>query len=76
VAGTAGSATFAVLGLVAMVPVFLRLRRRFQSWLPPVFATAIFAAMFVVSNLWIGPAIKGGDDDPGHVHDPSHFSSH
>jgi hypothetical protein len=75
-AGTAGSAAFAALGLVVMLPMLLRLRRRFQSWLPSVFALAVFAALFAVSTLWIGPAVRGADNNPGHVHDPSHFSSH
>lgn len=62
VAGTGGTLAFATLGLVATVPVLLRLRRRFGSWWAPPIGLAVFAVMFSVSTFVIGPAINA---DPG-----------
>lgn len=58
--GTAGSILFGAIGFVLTVPLLLRLRRRFGSWLAPGIALAIFALMFTISSLWIGPAIRDG----------------
>jgi len=73
VTGTAGSALFGVLGFVLTIPMLLRLRRRFGSWVAPGIALALFAVMFTISTLWIGPAIRGDDatttpelDEHGH----------
>jgi hypothetical protein len=53
--------------------MLLRLRRRFGTWLAPAIALALFAAMFTVSTLWIGPAIRGnGDDAPIEDHEQHH----
>ena len=49
-------------GLVASVPMLLRLRRRFGSWRAPALALVVFAAMFLVSTLVIGPRISGVDN--------------
>ncbi len=66
VAGTGGTTLFALLGLVASVPFLLRLRRRFGTWWAPAIGLAVFAVMFAVSALLIGPAINGGaDGTPG-----------
>ncbi|HET9518577.1 MAG TPA: hypothetical protein VFO77_12715 [Actinoplanes sp.] len=62
VAGTGGTVLFGALGLIASVPLLLRLRRRFGSWWAPVAGLAVFAVMFSVSTFLIGPAISGGDD--------------
>lgn len=59
VAGTGGTLLFGALGLLASIPMLLGLRRRFDSWLAPAIALAVFAAMFVVSNVVIGPLISG-----------------
>lgn len=59
VAGAAGTALFGVVGLLASVPLLLRLRRRFGSWWAPGLALVVFAVMFSVSTLVIGPAISG-----------------
>lgn len=61
IAGAGGTILFGVVGLVASVPFLLRLRRRFGTWRAPALALGIFAAMFTVSALVIGPAI----DSPG-----------
>ena len=61
-AGAGGTALFAVIGFVLTVPMLLRLRRRFGTWAAPGVALALFAVMFTVSTLWIGPAIRGDAD--------------
>ena len=60
-AGAAGAALFGGLGLLLSVPFLLRLKRRFGTWKAPAVALAIFATAFAISNLVIGPAIRGGD---------------
>lgn len=73
--GTGGSILFGAIGFVLTVPLLYRLKRRFRTWLAPGIALAIFAVMFTVSTLWIGPAIRdaiGGDDGSSPVADPHH----
>ena len=68
VAGSGGTALFGAVGLLASIPLLLRLRRRFGSWWAPVIGLAIFAAMFAVSAFVIGPAISGSANTaPGGV---------
>jgi hypothetical protein len=57
-----------------MLPMLARLRRRFGTWAAPGAALALFATMFTVSTLWIGPAIRG--DDAGPAGQPTDHSSH
>lgn len=59
VAGSGGTALFGAVGLVASVPLLLRLYRRFATWRAPAIALLIFAAMFSLSAFVIGPAISG-----------------
>ena len=59
VAGSGGTAVFAALGLVVSTPMLLRLHRRFRTWKAPAIALAVFAAIFALSALVIGPAISG-----------------
>lgn len=61
VAGSGGTALFAGVGLVASLPLLLRLRRRFGTWRAPVLGLTVFAVMFVLSAFVIGPAIGGGN---------------
>jgi hypothetical protein len=63
-AGVGGTLLFAAIGFVAAIPFLLRLYRRFGSWRAPAIALAVFAAMFSLSSLVIGPAISGGDGAP------------
>ena len=73
--GAGGTALFGAIGFVLMIPMLLRLRRRFGSWAAPGVALALFAAMFTVSTLWIGPAIRGdsrGSSGEQPVDHPSH----
>ena len=64
VAGTGGTVLFGALGLLASIPLLLRLRRRFHSWWAPLIGLAVFAAMFFLSAFVIGPAISGAGDAP------------
>jgi hypothetical protein len=56
---TGGSILFGLAGLVVSVPFLFRLRRRFGSWRAPAIALVVFAGMFTLSTLVIGPAIRG-----------------
>ena len=59
VAGSGGTALFGGLGLVASVPLLLRLRRQFGTWRAPAIGLAVFVVMFVLSAYVVGPAISG-----------------
>ena len=65
--GTGGTVLFGAIGFLLTVPMLFRLKRRFGTWIAPGIALAIFAVMFTVSTLWIGPAIRGdaGSDNGG-----------
>jgi hypothetical protein len=63
VAGAGGTALFALVGLVAAIPMLVRLRRRFHSWWAPGIALCVFVAAFVVSTTVLGPLIR--DEEPG-----------
>ena len=79
-AGTGGTVLFAVLGLIAAVPLLLRLYRRFRTWQAPAIALAVFAAMFSLSSFVLGPAISGGDEpaarQPGIERPTGHAGHH
>lgn len=68
--GTEGSVLFGAIGFVLTVPLLLRLKKRFGTWLAPGIALALFIVMFAISTLWIGPAIRGDDAAAGV--DPHH----
>jgi hypothetical protein len=57
--GATGTVLFGVFGLALCVPLLLRLRRRFGTYLAPTIARIVMAAMFSLSALVIGPAISG-----------------
>jgi len=77
VAGSGGTALFGVLGLLASIPMLLRLRRRFGTWRAPAVGLLIFAAMFSLSTFVIGPAISGsGGADSGQVPNVEHTVHH
>lgn len=59
VAGSGGTVLFGVLGLLASIPMLIRLYRRFGSWVAPALGLLVFAAMFSLSAFVIGPAISG-----------------
>jgi len=58
VAGAGGTALFGALGLLASVPMLIKLRRRFSNWWAPAIALAVFTAMFLLSAFVIGPLIS------------------
>lgn len=62
VAGSGGTALFGALGLVASVPMLVRLHRRFGTWRAPAIALVVFAVMFSLSAFVVGPAISGSDE--------------
>lgn len=73
--GTGGSVLFGAIGLVLTVPLLLQLRRRFRSWLAPAIALIVFATMFTISTLWIGPAVRdaiSSESDSAPASDPHH----
>lgn len=78
-AGAGGTALFAAIGFVASIPFLLRLYRRFQTWVAPAIALALFAGMFAFSSLVIAPAITGSDGGstpaPG-IEQPGGHASH
>lgn len=63
ITGAAGNVLFGALGLLLSVPLLRRLYRRFGTWKAPALALAVFAAMFSLSTLVIGPALSG--NEPG-----------
>lgn len=80
VAGSGGTALFGVLGLLASIPLLLRLYRRFGTWRAPAIGLLIFAAMFSLSTFVVGPAISGsgggGGAEPGPVPSVEHTVHH
>ncbi len=74
VSGLTGTVVFGAIGLLLMVPSLLRLRRRFGTWVAPGIAVLVFAILFTVSTVWVGPAIRErlaepeahSTDHPGH----------
>ena len=73
--GAGGTVLFGAIGFLLTVPMLLRLKRRFGTWIAPGIALAIFAVMFTVSTLWIGPAIRG-DTGGNDASQPTDDSSH
>ena len=66
-AGTGGTILFGVAGFALSIPMLLRLRRRFGTWLAPAVASTIFLVVYLFSSLVVGPAITGvsaGDPVP------------
>ncbi len=56
-AGAGGTVLFGLAGFALSVPMLLRLRRRFGTWLAPAVASAIFTGVYLFSALVVGPAI-------------------
>jgi len=59
-AGAGGTVLFGLAGFALSIPMLLRLRRRFGSWLAPAVASAIFTGVYLLSALVVGPAISAG----------------
>lgn len=75
-AGTAGTLLFGFIGLVASLPLLLRVHRRSGGWGVPAALLALFAVGFAVSTLIIGPAIRGDDPSSGSGPTPGVPSGH
>lgn len=58
VAGAGGTVLFGIIGLVASIPMLIKLRRRFSNWWAPAIALGVFTAMFLVSSFVVGPLIS------------------
>ena len=58
-AGTGGTILFGVAGFALSIPMLMRLRRRFGTWLAPAVASLIFLVVYLFSSLVVGPAITG-----------------
>jgi hypothetical protein len=58
-AGTGGRVLFFLIGLAATTPLLIRLYRRFQTWVAPAIAVAVFAVTYTLSSLLLGPLITG-----------------
>ncbi len=77
IAGAGGTALFGALGLVAAIPLLVKLRRRFDSWWAPGLALLAFVAAFVVSTTVIGPLISGSEGiDPSEPIPPADHDEH
>jgi hypothetical protein len=78
IAGAGGTILFGFAGFALSVPMLLRLRRRFDSWIAPMVASAIFVAVFLFSSLVVGPAITGSDAgaEPAATPVPSDHDDH
>ena len=57
--GAGGTILFGVVGFALSIPMLLRLRSRFGTWLAPAVAGAIFLLVYLFSSLVVGPAITG-----------------
>jgi len=74
--GAGGSLLFGAVGFVLMIPMLLRLRRRFGTWVAPGVALALFAVAFTVSTLWIGPAMRSDSGSSSGAQPFDHASHH
>lgn len=76
VAGSGGTALFAVVGLLASVPMLRGLYRRTGSLWAPAIALVLFIAAFAVSTFVIGPLISDTGSAPAgeEAHERHHTS--
>jgi hypothetical protein len=78
VAGSGGTALFAALGVLALIPMLVRLYRRFGSWVASALGLLVFAGMFSLSAFVLGPAISGtgSEVNPGPEPTVDHTGDH
>ena len=75
--GSGGTAIFGFLGLLFTIPMLSRLYKRHGTWRAPVIALVIFASMFLLSTLVLGPMMSGqGDETSTSVQKTDHTSHH
>jgi hypothetical protein len=77
-AGAAGTILFGILGLLASIPLLLRLQRRTGSWRVPAVLLSVFAAAFVITTVIVGPALSDDEraDDPNSQTSPAEHEAH
>ena len=76
-AGAAGTIIFGVLGLLASIPLLLRLRQRTGSWRVPAVLLGVFAAVFVLTSAIVGPALSDDEGpDPNSQTSPAEHEAH
>ncbi len=61
-AGLGGTVLFGALGLLAAIPLLLKMRRRTGSWRRPAAALALFTSLFALSSFVVAPALTGAGD--------------
>jgi hypothetical protein len=61
VAGLGGTLLFGMLGLLAMVPLLWRERRRTNGWRSPVLVLVASVAVFALSAFVISPTLMADD---------------
>lgn len=76
VSGALGTAVFGAAGLLLSAPLLWQLHRRSGGWVLPGAALALFATVFALSTLVVGPAITGADDPPAPVETVDHDVHH
>jgi hypothetical protein len=78
-AGAGGTVLFYVAGFAISIPMLLRLRRRFGTWVAPAVATGIFTGVYLFSALVVGPALTAervSVEAPGPTPTPSGHAEH
>lgn len=78
-AGAGGTALFGIAGFALSVPMLLRLRRRFGTWVAPAVASAIFTGVYLFSALVVGPALTAEPaavEAPASTPSPSEHAEH
>jgi hypothetical protein len=61
--GAGGTVLFGLAGFALSVPMLLRLRGRFRSWVAPGIASLVFVVVYLFSALVVGPVITGSSSD-------------
>lgn len=74
--GALGTSIFGVIGFAASIPFLIRLRNRYGTWRAPAIAVVVFAAMFTLSAVVVGPAISAARNPPPPAQQPDHAQHH
>ena len=78
-AGAGGTVLFGIAGFALSIPMLLRLRRRFGTWVAPTVASAIFTGVYLFSALVVGPALTAepaAAEEPASTPLPSGHAEH
>lgn len=63
VSGTTGRLVFAMAGFVLTIPLLRGIRRHTGSWRAPLVALVVFATIYVLSSVVIGPRLTGSSSE-------------